>query len=278
MPGKTFRQKLRSKNNKQSKKNHSNNKKSRKQLKGGMKVRVPITRITSQLSNQQIAGLTTDEWNEYRHKMLHIIQKEKANEKEKKKRDEEARNAHTEWIHREDIAIENAEARNKAKKERLEKERHNEKTLRLHEAIDAQSRADNLAQSRSTARRDTDIQNRIHNILGIQIEYILDMAEPRYLNKDEMIRRLPATEIYKDMLDKKFTDEKNKIIGGRSLYDTGVLDEVEVRFKEYLDSEYKKRDEYTDMYSLISRREGARISDERVAAQTARHLGRGGSQ
>ncbi len=37
MPGKTFRQKPRSKNNKKSKKNHSNNKKSRKQLKGGMK-------------------------------------------------------------------------------------------------------------------------------------------------------------------------------------------------------------------------------------------------
>lgn len=39
MPGKTFRQKPRSKNNKKSKKNHSNNKKSRKQLKGGMKAR-----------------------------------------------------------------------------------------------------------------------------------------------------------------------------------------------------------------------------------------------
>ena len=41
MPGKTFRQKPRSKNNKKSKKNHSNNKKSRKQLKGGMKARTP---------------------------------------------------------------------------------------------------------------------------------------------------------------------------------------------------------------------------------------------
>jgi hypothetical protein len=41
MPCKTFRQKPRSNNNKNSKKNHSNNKKSRKQLKGGMKARTP---------------------------------------------------------------------------------------------------------------------------------------------------------------------------------------------------------------------------------------------
>jgi len=71
MPGKTFRQKPRSKNNKNSKKNHSNNKKSRKQLKGGMKARTPKIK-----SNKRIVrDIVKDLMSEYRNNNYNSLEK-----------------------------------------------------------------------------------------------------------------------------------------------------------------------------------------------------------
>jgi hypothetical protein len=243
-----------------------------------MKVRVPITRITSKLSDEAIAGLTPAQWEKYSLMMQHKIQKHKANNIKKIEKEKAKLTESTKWRDRGDIVIEKADLLRKEEEERLEQERQEKYELRLEEEENAKKSATGLAQSRSIAKQGQDIQNRKSNILGIQFSYVLAMAEPSYLNKDEIIRRDPATKIYKDRLDEQFTDKKREIIDDRSLDAPDVLDEVEVRFKEYLDSEYKNRTKYTDMYDRISRDESNRNSDKRVADEIARHHGRGGSQ
>ncbi len=248
-----------------------------------MKVHVPTIRNTSRLSDSKLAELTPQEFQEYaRNRLSYLNRKTNAAERRRqiaKQKLTAATQARDDKIERKTAIAEIPYLLREEEEERHKQERQEKEEEERQERLDAQHSSAHLNESRTIAKERQNIQDRINTVLGMQVTYILDMAEPSYLNKDEMIIRLPATEIYKDMLDKKFTDEKNKIIGDRSLYDTGVLDEVEERFKKFLDSEFENnKDYYINEYDKITRAESVRISNKRVSDQTARHLGRGGSQ